>query len=178
MSTWFSHCQTLDEARLEYRRLCFEHHPDRGGNTFVMQAINEAYSQFKDSLITNTRSRGAQRQTHATSHWQRPVRERPRDVPPEHSGPQPKPEAEPKHSRDYLHHTWNTGAWQQLANGNLGRELWGHTVILVRHPAAKFEGAWFVLLDNAFSPYFYASRHEAEQAAFDLLYEKVKYQEF
>jgi hypothetical protein len=70
---------------------------------------------------------------------------------------------------------WSNAPWQSLANGNQGRELWGHTVILVRHPAAKFEGAWFVLIDNVFSPYFYGSRREAEQAAFDLLYEKVKY---
>jgi hypothetical protein len=139
-----------------------------------MQAINEAYTQFKNSVVSGSRER-ATTQSQPSHHWRRPARQRPSNVPPEHNEAQPKPEAEPRHSRAYLHHMWSNAPWQSLANGNQGRELWGHTVILVRHPAAKFEGAWFVLIDNVFSPYFYGSRREAEQAAFDLLYEKVKY---
>lgn len=32
-----------DEIRAKYRKLAFEHHPDRGGDVRTMQAINAAY---------------------------------------------------------------------------------------------------------------------------------------
>lgn len=169
MNDWFCRCRTLEEARLEYRRLCFEHHPDHGGDTLVMQAINEAYVRFKaehPSIRSNRRSA-----------WQRAPRQRPTDVPPYDASGQSAPEPQPKHSRDYIHHIWTSTPWQQLANGNLARTLWDHTALLVRHPAPKYQGAWFVMLDNTFSPYFYDNRREAERAAFDLLYDKVKYRE-
>lgn len=40
---YFTNCKTLDELKKEYRRLAMANHPDRGGDTAVMQAINAEY---------------------------------------------------------------------------------------------------------------------------------------
>lgn len=40
---YFTNCHTLDELKKEYRRLAMANHPDRGGDTAVMQAINAEY---------------------------------------------------------------------------------------------------------------------------------------
>jgi hypothetical protein len=40
---YFSGCSTVAEIKTEYRRLAMLHHPDRGGDTATMQAINAAY---------------------------------------------------------------------------------------------------------------------------------------
>ena len=40
---YFNHCNTLDELKKEYRRLCMKHHPDHGGDTATMAAINNEY---------------------------------------------------------------------------------------------------------------------------------------
>lgn len=40
---YFTNCRTLDELEHEFRRLCMLHHPDRGGDTATMQAINAEY---------------------------------------------------------------------------------------------------------------------------------------
>lgn len=49
---YFSKCTTLDELKKEYRRLAMIHHPDHGGDTATMQAINAEYaatfSRLKD----------------------------------------------------------------------------------------------------------------------------------
>lgn len=41
---FFTECSTLEEVKKLYRKLCFEHHPDRGGNTATMQSINNEYA--------------------------------------------------------------------------------------------------------------------------------------
>jgi hypothetical protein len=41
---YFSHCKTVEEIKSEYRRLAMLHHPDRGGSTATMQAINAEYT--------------------------------------------------------------------------------------------------------------------------------------
>lgn len=41
--SYFTHAQTPDDIRAEYRRLAMANHPDRGGDTATMQAINLAY---------------------------------------------------------------------------------------------------------------------------------------
>lgn len=171
MSDWFAHCRTLDEARAEYRRLCFVHHPDHGGDTLVMQAINAAYTQFRRTFYAPRRAANGSRH-----HWQKPARQRPTDVPFEtgrnsHAAPEP----QPSHSHDYFWAQWHAAPWQRLANGGFLRRLWGHRVTIFQPADPKFRGAWFVILDDAFSPYFYNDRAEAERAAFELLYEKVKY---
>lgn len=40
---YFDDVTTIEELKQTFRRLCFEHHPDKGGDTATMQAINEAY---------------------------------------------------------------------------------------------------------------------------------------
>lgn len=40
---YFTICKTLDELKKEYRRLAMIHHPDVGGDTATMQAINAEY---------------------------------------------------------------------------------------------------------------------------------------
>lgn len=40
---YFAHVKTLDQLKAEYRRLAMIHHPDRGGSTEDMQAINAEY---------------------------------------------------------------------------------------------------------------------------------------
>lgn len=166
---WFNNCRTLDEARAEYRRLCFKYHPDFGGDTLVMQAINVAYDQVKQAL-------SAPKATHDHAHryWHRPQRARPTDGPP-HTERRSEPKPQPVHSRDYFKQRWNAAPWQPVAHDHWTRHLWDHSITIFRHPDPKFAGAWFVVLDNVFSPYFYDSRAEAEHAAFDLLYEKIKY---
>lgn len=168
---WFTHCQTLDEARAEYRRLCFEHHPDFGGDTLIMQAINGAYEQWKRAL-------NAPRPAHQGSrhHWHKPARTRPSDAPPPSAAREraPQPEPQPVHSRDYFQRMWRHAPWHATEHG-ITRTLWNHRITIFRHPDPRFAGAWFVVLDDVFSPYFYDNRAEAERAAFDLLYEKVKY---
>lgn len=168
MNDWFAQCQTLAEARELYRRLCFEHHPDHGGDTLIMQAINAAYERFK-----------LQRAPHINrsprSHWKRPARQRPDDIPWQSRHVEPEAEPQPVRSRDYFHSVWSHQSWQPIANGGVVRHVWSHSVALVHHPSPKYAGAWFVVLDGTVSPLVHETRAEAEEAAFDLLYEKVKY---
>lgn len=42
---FFEGCETCDEIKQRYRKLAFEHHPDRGGDTATMQQINTQYSR-------------------------------------------------------------------------------------------------------------------------------------
>lgn len=42
---YFANCTTLDALKHEYRRLCMIHHPDRGGDTATMAAINDEYDE-------------------------------------------------------------------------------------------------------------------------------------
>lgn len=42
---YFTNCRTLEELKKEYRRLTFLHHPDRGGDTATMAAINSEYDE-------------------------------------------------------------------------------------------------------------------------------------
>ena len=43
--TWFSSCTTVEEIKTTFRKLARQHHPDLGGDTATMQAINNAYEQ-------------------------------------------------------------------------------------------------------------------------------------
>ena len=47
---YFNHCHTLDELKKEYRRLTMLHHPDRGGDTATMQAINTEHDRRFEEL--------------------------------------------------------------------------------------------------------------------------------
>lgn len=48
--TYFTNCKTLDELKSEYRRLAMIHHPDVGGDTATMQAINAEYDRLHNIL--------------------------------------------------------------------------------------------------------------------------------
>ena len=41
---WFSGCDTLDQVKATYKKLAKQYHPDLGGDTETMQAINREYS--------------------------------------------------------------------------------------------------------------------------------------
>lgn len=43
MKNYFENCRTLDELKAEYKRLAKQYHPDMGGDTATMQAINNQY---------------------------------------------------------------------------------------------------------------------------------------
>lgn len=47
---YFTNCTTLEALKKEYRRLCMLHHPDRGGDTATMAAINEEYDAVFPAL--------------------------------------------------------------------------------------------------------------------------------
>jgi curved DNA-binding protein CbpA len=47
MTTYFKNCQTLEEVKKLYKELALKHHPDRGGETKVMQEINAEYESIK-----------------------------------------------------------------------------------------------------------------------------------
>lgn len=49
---YFDRCQNIDELKLMYRNLCKLHHPDRGGDTATMQAINNEYANIVEHLDT------------------------------------------------------------------------------------------------------------------------------
>lgn len=41
---FFNDCNTIDEVKKLYKKLAMENHPDRGGDTATMQAINTEYA--------------------------------------------------------------------------------------------------------------------------------------
>lgn len=45
MKKYFENVQTLDELKAAYRAAALANHPDRGGDTAVMQAINADYEE-------------------------------------------------------------------------------------------------------------------------------------
>lgn len=48
--TYFKDCKTLDDLKKEYRRLAMIHHPDVGGDTETMKAINAEYDRLHNIL--------------------------------------------------------------------------------------------------------------------------------
>lgn len=51
---YFTNCKTVAEVKSEYRRLAKANHPDRGGDTRVMQDINAAYHNALANLNGET----------------------------------------------------------------------------------------------------------------------------
>lgn len=50
---YFENVTSLDELRKAYHRLAFQYHPDKGGDTVVMQEINNQYEKLSFSLISS-----------------------------------------------------------------------------------------------------------------------------
>ena len=51
MLKFFENVTTLTELRKEYRRLAFIYHPDKGGDTVLMQILNDRYDQLSEKFI-------------------------------------------------------------------------------------------------------------------------------
>ena len=51
MLKFFESVTTLTELRKEYRRLAFIYHPDKGGDTVLMQILNDQYERLSEKLI-------------------------------------------------------------------------------------------------------------------------------
>jgi hypothetical protein len=49
ITLFFNECKSLDEAKREYKRLALIHHPDRGGDTAMMQEINRQYEELMEN---------------------------------------------------------------------------------------------------------------------------------
>lgn len=47
---YFTNFKTVEQIKFNYRKLCMQHHPDRGGDTAIMQEINKQYQQALKSV--------------------------------------------------------------------------------------------------------------------------------
>ena len=47
---YFDNPTTLEELKAQYRKLCMEHHPDLGGDTETMKAVNNEYDQLFEKV--------------------------------------------------------------------------------------------------------------------------------
>ena len=53
---FFNNVASLEELKKQYKKLAFKHHPDRGGETEVMQKINSEYDFLLKQIIANASS--------------------------------------------------------------------------------------------------------------------------
>ena len=44
--TYFQNIHSLTDLKKEYRRLALEHHPDKGGDTAIMQQVNTEFGRL------------------------------------------------------------------------------------------------------------------------------------
>ncbi|MFZ4772147.1 MAG: hypothetical protein ACOYLO_18330, partial [Ferruginibacter sp.] len=61
---WFKNITTLDDLRKLYRKLAFEHHPDRGEELQNMQEINNEYDIMSTRLINSNTDFSENRKTY------------------------------------------------------------------------------------------------------------------
>lgn len=47
---YFKNCGTLEDLKKQYRRLAMKYHPDCGGSTEIMQAINAEHDALFETL--------------------------------------------------------------------------------------------------------------------------------
>ncbi len=67
---FFTNCKNLDELKKAYKAAAFANHPDRGGDTATMQAINAKYAERFEELKRRQNSEAKADTTgmkHATS---------------------------------------------------------------------------------------------------------------
>lgn len=70
MTKFFESCKNLDELKKAYKAAAMKHHPDMGGNTATMQAINSEYEARFEVLKRGQNERAAEDTTgtaHATT---------------------------------------------------------------------------------------------------------------
>ena len=70
MTKYFVNCKTLDELKKVYKHLAQKHHPDVGGDTATMQAINAEYEARFEVLKRSQNEQAAEDttgKTHATT---------------------------------------------------------------------------------------------------------------
>jgi curved DNA-binding protein CbpA len=63
----FANIKTLEELKKEYRRLAFQHHPDRGGNAEIMKEINAEYEYLFNHIQEFTEAKTGEKQTETSS---------------------------------------------------------------------------------------------------------------
>ena len=61
--SYFSHCSTVEQIKVAYKKLAIENHPDRGGDSEVMKAINNAYTKALEGCNGQT-SKGTDEREH------------------------------------------------------------------------------------------------------------------
>src|SRR5438045_529816 len=61
MMHYFTDVTTADEAKERYRTLVKQHHPDAGGDTTTMQAINAEWESISVRLFSAVNDGGASR---------------------------------------------------------------------------------------------------------------------
>lgn len=70
MTTYFINCRNLDELKKAYKAAAMKNHPDMGGDTATMQAINAEYSARFEVLKRSQNEQAAEDttgRTHATT---------------------------------------------------------------------------------------------------------------
>ena len=60
MTTYFINCKTLDELKKAYKAAAMKYHPDMGGDTATMQAINAEYEARFEVLKRSQNTQAAE----------------------------------------------------------------------------------------------------------------------
>ena len=53
MYKYFKNCKTKEDAKKLYKKLAFQHHPDKGGDVEIMKAINNEFDEFIKNFKDN-----------------------------------------------------------------------------------------------------------------------------
>ena len=60
---YFNNIKTIEELKKQYKKLAFMHHPDRGGNTEIMQEINTEYEKALNDLKASSKQDTTEQET-------------------------------------------------------------------------------------------------------------------
>ena len=75
---YFQDCQSPSDVKTRYRRLAMKHHPDRGGDTETMKAVNLAYEQALKGMhgFVDTDEQGRAHTYRYNEEWERSIIEK------------------------------------------------------------------------------------------------------